>query len=106
VDERAELIASAERLADELRGFADRLRAWQEPEPVQESSPEPSPEPEPEPLAEPAGPDDAGARIVALNMALNGASRQETRSYLDGNYDLEDPESLLDAVYSKVKPGG
>ena len=40
--------------------------------------------------------DDAeGARLIALNMALNGTSREETDRYLAENFDLADRESLL-----------
>ena len=51
-----------------------------------------------EPLAE----DIEGARLVALNMALNGTPRGETDRYLAENFDLEDRQQLLDEVYSSV----
>jgi DivIVA domain-containing protein len=41
------------------------------------------------------------ARLVALNMALNGASRNETQRYLAENFSLEDPQGLLDDVYAQ-----
>jgi len=60
--------------------------------------------PAPEP---PAGDDSAdqleGARLIALNMALNGSSRAETARYLSENFTLEDPERLLDEVYAAVQ---
>ena len=65
----------------------------------------PEPEPEPEPPVEPAPPkdeDEAGARIIALNMALGGSSREETAAYLGEHFSLSDPEALLDDVYAKV----
>src|SRR4051812_35360303 len=43
-----------------------------------------------------------GARLIALNMALNGTPRDETARYLSQNFDLEDQESLLDEVYARV----
>jgi prophage DNA circulation protein len=43
-----------------------------------------------------------GARVIALNMALNGSSREETAHYLSENFQLEDPEALLDEVYARV----
>ncbi|MGH2970221.1 MAG: hypothetical protein ACRDK0_14350, partial [Solirubrobacteraceae bacterium] len=46
--------------------------------------------------------DDAGARIIALNMALGGSPRDETAAYLSENFSLADPEALLDDVYAKV----
>jgi hypothetical protein len=62
--------------------------------------------------AQPATPPDAaasgdggdveGARLIALNMALNGQSREETDRYLAENFDLSDRKSLLDEVYESV----
>jgi DNA repair exonuclease SbcCD ATPase subunit len=95
-----------------------------EPEPARaaasESEPEPA-EPEPEPAEAEAEPDPAelapaaspavgpptgdgheGARVIALNMALNGSPREETARYLDENFELENPEALLDEVYARV----
>jgi cell division septum initiation protein DivIVA len=43
-----------------------------------------------------------GARLVALNMALNGTSREETDKYLAENFDLSDRAGLLDEVYATV----
>ncbi len=47
--------------------------------------------------------DSEGARLIALNMALNGTPREETARYLAENYELADPERLLDEVYSSVQ---
>jgi DivIVA domain-containing protein len=44
-----------------------------------------------------------GARLIALNMALNGQSREETDRYLAENFDLPDRGSLLDEVYASVE---
>jgi DivIVA domain-containing protein len=54
---------------------------------------------EPEAAAE----DTEGARLVALNMALNGTSREETDRYLAENFDLADRAALLDEVYATVE---
>ena len=43
-----------------------------------------------------------GARVIALNMALNGSPREETAHYLSENFELDDPEALLDEVYARV----
>jgi ABC-type transporter Mla subunit MlaD len=43
-----------------------------------------------------------GARVIALNMALNGSSREETARYLAENFQIDDPEPLLDEVYARV----
>jgi cell division septum initiation protein DivIVA len=48
------------------------------------------------------GADVEGARLIALNMALNGQSREETDRYLADNFDLADRASLLDEVYSTL----
>ncbi len=64
---------------------------------------------EPEPADEAdepaAGADDTdveSARLVALNMALNGDSRAQVDKYLADNYDLGDRSALLDDVYATV----
>jgi DivIVA domain-containing protein len=46
--------------------------------------------------------DEEGARLIALNMALNGTPREETEQYLDENFELDDPAGLLDDVYTQV----
>ena len=78
-----------------------------EPEPARE--PEPSPMPEPVPLPDPgeepppaANGDDAGARLVAMKMALDGAPREEIAKHLAESYDLADAEALLDDVLARV----
>jgi DivIVA domain-containing protein len=43
-----------------------------------------------------------GARLIALNMALNGTPREETAQYLSENFDLDDQDAVLDEVYSRV----
>jgi DivIVA domain-containing protein len=43
-----------------------------------------------------------GARLIALNMALNGQSRAETDRYLAENFALADRDGLLDEVYASV----
>ena len=43
-----------------------------------------------------------GARLIALNMALNGTPRDETSRYLEENFDLDDRETILDEVYARV----
>jgi hypothetical protein len=43
-----------------------------------------------------------GARLIALNMALNGTPREETARYLQENFDLDDQDTILDEVYARV----
>ena len=64
---------------------------------------EAEPEPEPEPASSGRSIRGAeGARLIALNMALNGTPRDETARYLEQNFDLDDQEGLLDEVYARV----
>ena len=75
--------------------------------------PEPEPEPEPaepgpvlvdiEPSADTRVDDDEAARLVALDMALGGTSREETAAYLAEHYALADPDKLLDDVYARAE---
>ena len=58
--------------------------------------------PAPAPAARTNGVDDDGARLIALNMALNGTPREETDRYLAENFKLTDRRGLLDDVYSSV----
>ena len=81
-----------------------------EPEPAEPEPAEAEPEPDPAELAPaaspaagpPSGDGHEGARVIALNMALNGSPREETARYLDENFELENPEALLDEVYARA----
>ncbi len=61
---------------------------------------------EAEPTAGPEGVGEKGdpgaARLVAMNMALEGASREEVDKRLAEEFELDDRESLLDAVFARV----
>ena len=50
-----------------------------------------------------AGDDSEGARLIALNMALNGTPREETERYLNENFQLADARGLLEEVYASVE---
>ncbi len=77
------------------------------------ASPAPSPPPSsipvpPAPVSSPEQPssengDLDGARLVALNMALNGDSREQTDKYLAENYEVADRAKLLDEVYAAIE---
>jgi hypothetical protein len=92
--------------------------------PAQQPPPPPSgpPEVEPHAAATPPGPpaapapadpgaaaglEDAGdldgARLIALNMALNGESRADTERYLQENFKLADQGALIDEVYAAIE---
>jgi DivIVA domain-containing protein len=97
--------APVEPVLDEVF-VAEVVEVEVEPEPPAAA---PEPEFESEPAPEPAaavpsgGGDVEGARLVALNMALNGQSRDETDRYLAENFDLDDRQALLDEVYATVE---
>jgi len=65
---------------------------------------------QPAPAAEPPAPapaavsdaDTESARLVALNMALDGASREDVDRYLSENFELPDRQALLDDVYASI----
>ena len=44
-----------------------------------------------------------GARLIALNMALNGESREEAERYLAENFELADRGKLIDEVYAAIE---
>jgi DivIVA domain-containing protein len=44
-----------------------------------------------------------GARLIALNMALNGEPRAETERYLAENFELPDRGRLVDEVYAAIE---
>ncbi|HYH60024.1 MAG TPA: DivIVA domain-containing protein [Thermoleophilaceae bacterium] len=76
-----------------------------QPEAEPETLPDLAPEPTPQPAASGGGGGGAGsegARLIALNMALNGTPREETAAYLRDNFDLPDQDALLDEVYSRA----
>jgi hypothetical protein len=114
---------------EELRAVGEgvgerRATVAPDPEPASERPPqpptEPRPEPRPVPPTEPADPEPTaeepapaaaeepsgdgheGARVIALNMALSGSPRDETARYLSENFELDDPDALLDEVYARV----
>jgi hypothetical protein len=120
-DELSALKADLEELRAVKEGIGDA------PAPPNAPTPEPAPAP---PVPEPATPEEAapkeaapkeaapredapaaaasaepgveGARVIALNMALTGSSREETARYLSENFQLDDPDALLDEVYARV----
>jgi small-conductance mechanosensitive channel len=60
---------------------------------------------DPAPAAESTTPESTtpeGARVLALKMALDGSPREETARYLRENFELDDPDGLLDEVYARA----
>jgi hypothetical protein len=43
-----------------------------------------------------------GARVIAVKMALDGSPREVTARYLNENFELADPDGLLDEVYARM----
>jgi len=76
------------------------------PEPAPPLIPEPTPPPDEgtppqvgaKPGAEPKADDPAGARLVAMNMALDGASREAIEGHLAESYSLDDAGAIVDDV--------
>jgi DivIVA domain-containing protein len=107
--------------APALEGFAPAAESGKvgdtPPEATVESEPEsvfdapavlPTPEQDFEPgQEEPAtgggGDESEAARLIALNMALNGTPRHETDRYLEENFRLDNRASLLDEVYASIE---
>jgi len=111
----AELRSLVEGLEGELGGTARAVSAPVRPPPAEEdhvvarpvdAAPDEESEPEPEPESAKAnqGGDSEGARLIALNMALNGSPREETDRYLAEHFDLDDRSRMLDEVYARVAP--
>jgi len=101
-EEAAESAAAEPAAAPPAAELAEEPAA--EPAPAEEAAPEESEPPTASP-AQPAASSGAGpegARVIALNMALGGSSREETAHYLSENFELDDPEALLDEVYARV----
>ncbi len=86
--------------------FEDAVAAGRAPE---QPAPPPAPRvpaPPAPPAAEPAPVDSGdldGARLIALNMALNGESRADTERYLAENFELPDRTKLIDEVYAAIE---
>ncbi|HET7443845.1 MAG TPA: hypothetical protein VFJ57_04225 [Solirubrobacterales bacterium] len=73
----------------------------QAPEPPQVPEPPPPAPPVPEPSFEPAPvrqDSPAGARLLATQMAVSGNSREEIAARLRNGFQIEDTDSILDAI--------
>jgi len=62
-----------------------------------------SPAPSPAPQSSEGNGDLDGARLIALNMALNGDSRAATDRFLAEHYELADRQKLLDEVFAAIE---
>jgi hypothetical protein len=106
VDLIAKVRADLDALEARLNGLEGEAPKAAEAKPVA-AAPKPPAAAKPKPatpaaVPEPAGEDSEGARLIALNMALNGEPREDTDKYLQENFDLADRAALLDEVYASV----
>jgi hypothetical protein len=115
---RSDARGDVKTLLDSIRDGVSRLGAdleqleekLQPPKPAPaptRSAPEPAPKSQREPESEPAptlgtDADLESARLVALNMALDGASRDDVDQYLSENFSLSNRKALLDDVYASI----
>jgi cell division septum initiation protein DivIVA len=102
------LMTIVAKLREDLDGLEAKLKALQSDDaPVaapQTAKTTRAPKAAPAAAKEPdADADVEGARLIALNMALNGESREATDRYLAENFDLGDRSVLLDEVYASVE---
>jgi hypothetical protein len=101
-----ELAAAVETALGALKQELETLRASGEAprdELIAEAEAVAAREPELEAEPAPGAPDvPEGARLLALKMALDGRPREETAGYLRDNFELDDPEALLDEVYARA----
>ena len=104
----AELAQLQDTFAESVEPIAAGKRPARARRPARRASPAREPEAEVAPAPAAAAPPAAGnadheaARLVALNMALSQAPRDEIDRYLSEHYDLPDRESLLDEVFAAV----
>ncbi|MGI8414273.1 MAG: DivIVA domain-containing protein [Solirubrobacteraceae bacterium] len=101
-EEEDQAVSSEAAATDESdQSWEDRLEmVSQRDEPLEESASQPVAAAS----AGTGGSDDTeGARLIALNMALNGTPRQETDRYLSDNFQLSDRPGLLEEVYASVE---
>jgi hypothetical protein len=94
-------------LRDELDALALSLRTGRD-EPLAADEPPPAAATEPSASASPqtstqGGGDLDGARLVALNMALEGEPRERTDAYLAERFQLGNRAKLLDEVYAAIE---
>jgi hypothetical protein len=99
----------ARELRAEIRELADSLSS-QASAPAERPEPSPPARPpapavdEPSSSEKPSKPREGseGARLVALSMALDGKSREETARHLRESFGLDDVDGLLADVYSRA----
>ena len=98
-DELGTLLAALRRSAERLNEGLARLRDEAGGVPAEEDFAGAEPATVDEPVADG---DEAGARLIALNMALSGTPREETARYLSEHFELADADALLDDVYERA----
>jgi uncharacterized coiled-coil protein SlyX len=101
-----EMVASMRKDLDALTARLKELQSSTPPAETAKTTRAPKAAPAVAEEAPAAGDQDAdaeGARLIALNMALSGESREATDRYLADNFDLSDRAALLDEVYASVE---
>ena len=99
----AGLLEIVARVRADLEGLEARIKEVAGADAPQPASPKTTRAPGTAPAVKPDDSDVEGARLIALNMALNGEAREATDKYLAENFDLEDRDTLLDEVYASVE---
>jgi outer membrane murein-binding lipoprotein Lpp len=94
----AEAVAALKQEIEALRSASEAAEPAEAPAAEEEEEEEEEEASASEPSAVPEG-----ARLLALKMALDGRPREETAAYLGENFELADPESLLDEVYARAE---
>jgi hypothetical protein len=111
----SELYDASSGRAATAAGESAPQQQYEPPEPPRQFEPEPQQSafeaelgsalgaPAPQTMAGDTGGDVDGARLIALNMALNGESRADTERYLAENFELPDRLKLIDEVYAAIE---
>jgi hypothetical protein len=105
------LLAIVAKMREDLDALEARLKEEQSPAapaaPAETAkttrAPKAAPAPPSPAKADGTDADAEGARLIALNMALNGEPREAADKYLAENFDLSDRSALLDEVYATVE---
>jgi DivIVA domain-containing protein len=95
---KADLTALQTEVADVSPGAAAPPPEQTAPEETIPAPPQPAPAPSNGAAAE----DEEAARLVALNMALSGVSREDAKKDLGEQFDVPDLDGLLDDVYARA----
>jgi hypothetical protein len=125
VEEHAErviaLLEDVEWVKVELRDLVREMREGLQADDREQGPPAAAPAPTPLDVAEPAPPaeghddhddqddrddlDDEGVRLLSLQMAMQGSTRADVELKICDEFDVGDPEAILDDVFGAGTPG-